>query len=76
MSQKPKPTPVVSINHVGLHASDPEHSLRWFQGIFGFPVVARQGDTTILRVGQGPQYMVIHGKPDKNPVCSGQQGSQ
>ena len=67
MSQEPKPTPVVSINHIGIHASDPSHSLRWFQGIFGFPVVARQGDTTILRIGQGPEYLAIHGKPDKNP---------
>ncbi len=64
MAEKQKP---VAINHVGLHASDPQHSVTWFQGLFGFPVVARQGHTAILRIGDGPQYMAVHGKPDKNP---------
>lgn len=64
MAEKQKP---VAINHVGLHASDPQYSVTWFQGLFGFPVVARQGDTAILRIGDGPQYMAVHGTPDKNP---------
>ena len=53
------PIPVTAINHVSIRASDPARSQKWFQGLFGLPIVAHQGETAILRIDEGPQYMQI-----------------
>ena len=61
------PLPVQSINHMTIGVSDPAASLAWYQGLFGLPVAARQGNTTVLQIGDGPQFMAIGGSPSDNP---------
>ena len=61
------PIPVTTINHMTISVSDPERSLEWYQGLFGMPIVARQADTVILRVGNGPQFLAIGGRVSRKP---------
>jgi catechol 2,3-dioxygenase-like lactoylglutathione lyase family enzyme len=61
------PLPVQSINHMTINVSDPAASLAWYQGLFGMPIAARQGNTIVLQVGDGPQFMAIGGSPSDNP---------
>ena len=61
------PLPVQSINHMTISVSDPTASLAWYQGLFGMPIAARQGNTIVLQVGDGPQFMAIGGSPSDNP---------
>jgi catechol 2,3-dioxygenase-like lactoylglutathione lyase family enzyme len=49
----------VALNHVELAVSDPTRTIEFYQGLFGLPVQARQGGTTILRIGDGPQFMAV-----------------
>jgi catechol 2,3-dioxygenase-like lactoylglutathione lyase family enzyme len=53
------PIRVRSLNHFGIAVSNPRRSIDFYQGLFGMPVQARQGATTILRVGTGPQFLSI-----------------
>ena len=46
--------PVTSLNHMTLAVSDPAASLAWYQGLFGLPIAARQNNTIVLQVGDGP----------------------
>ena len=48
-----------ALNHMTLSVSDPKRSLDFYQGLFGMPVHAHQGATTLLRVGDGPQFIAI-----------------
>jgi catechol 2,3-dioxygenase-like lactoylglutathione lyase family enzyme len=49
---------VRGINHVTLLVSDVERSVDFYQGLFGMPIISRQGDTaTNLRVGNGPHFL-------------------
>ncbi len=48
-----------AFNHMTLSVSDPKRSLEFYQGLFGMPVHAHQGATTLLRVGDGPQFIAI-----------------
>ena len=59
------PLPVTAINHVSIRASDPERSKKWFRDLFGFSIIARQGDTDVMGVADGPNYMQVLSKPDK-----------
>lgn len=61
------PIQVRAINHMTLNVSDPAASLAWYQGLFGMPIAARQGNTIVLQVGVGPQFMAIGGTPSDNP---------
>ncbi len=70
MSSNSSPLPVTTINHATLNASDPVRSMKWFQGLFGLPIVARQGDTVVMRVGDGPQFLAINGTASKTPDYS------
>ncbi len=54
-----------SLNHFGIAVADPKRSVDFYQGLFGMPVAARNGATTILRVGAGPQFISI------GPLASG-----
>ncbi|MGY8674331.1 MAG: VOC family protein [Verrucomicrobiia bacterium] len=56
---EPGTIPVTAINHMVIKVSDLERSLKWYQGLFGLPIVARQGDTVILQIGDGPQFLAI-----------------
>ena len=53
------PVRVRSLNHFGIAVSDPARSIDFYQGLFGMPVQARQGTTTLLRVGNGPQFLSL-----------------
>jgi catechol 2,3-dioxygenase-like lactoylglutathione lyase family enzyme len=48
-----------ALNHMTLSVSDPKQSLDFYQGLFGMPIQARQGATTLLRIGAGPQFMAL-----------------
>lgn len=58
----PEPVRAVALNHSVLSVSDPERSVEWFQGLFDMPKVAEYADATILRVGEGPQFLSILNK--------------
>lgn len=66
-AQNSPPMSVSAINHMTLAVSDPAASLAWYQGLFGMPIAARQGDTTVLQVGDGPQFIAIGGSASDNP---------
>jgi len=61
------PFNVRAINHMTISVSDPAASLAWYQGLFGMPIAARQGNTIVLQVGDGPQFIAIGGSPSDNP---------
>ena len=49
---------VTGINHVTLSVSDVRRSVDFYQGLFGMPVISRQGTTvTNLQIGTGPQFL-------------------
>lgn len=51
--------PVFALNHVELSVSDPQRSIEFYQGLFGMPIQARTDGKTVLRIGDGPQFMAI-----------------
>ena len=62
MAQANKPiVRVRALNHMTLLVSDPKRSLEFYQGLFGMPIQARQGDSGsgLLRIGSGPQYLAL-----------------
>lgn len=67
MAQSAPTIPVHSLNHTTLTVSDPKRSLDFYQGLFGMPVQARQGDVVCLSIGDGPQFLAISGGPDATP---------
>jgi catechol 2,3-dioxygenase-like lactoylglutathione lyase family enzyme len=48
-----------TFNHMTISVSDPKRTLDFYQGLFGMPVHAHQGATTLLRVGDGPQFIAV-----------------
>lgn len=51
---------VRGINHVTIRVPDLRRSVDFYQTVFGMPIAARQGTTTIsLRIGSGPQALGI-----------------
>src|ERR1700736_6939840 len=61
MAQPNKPIiRVRALNHMTLVVSDPKRSLEFYQGLFGMPIQARQGNAGgLLRIGPGPQYLAL-----------------
>src|SRR5262245_53818631 len=58
----PQPAPgirVRTLNHFGLAVSDTTRSVDFYRNLFGMPIQARSGTTTILRVGVGPHFLSI-----------------
>jgi len=55
----PPPIRVRSLNHMTLAVADPMRSQQFYQGLFGLPVQARQGATTLLQLGSGPQFVAL-----------------
>jgi catechol 2,3-dioxygenase-like lactoylglutathione lyase family enzyme len=53
------PIRVHALNHMTLAVSDPKRTIDFYQGLFGMPVQARQGATTLLRMGSGPQFLAV-----------------
>lgn len=66
-AQQSAPLSASAINHMTLAVSDPAASVAWYQGLFGLPVAARQGDTIVLQVGDGPQFIAIGGNASAEP---------
>lgn len=62
---------VRTLNHMTLTVADPHRSQEFYQGLFGLPVQARQGETTILRIGPGPQFLALSkgNKPGISHFC-------
>jgi len=48
-----------AFNHMTLSVSDQKRSIDFYQELFGMPVHAHQGATTLLRVGSGPQFIAF-----------------
>jgi catechol 2,3-dioxygenase-like lactoylglutathione lyase family enzyme len=68
------PIRVRALNHMTLAVSDPKRSLDFYQGLFGMPIQARQGATTLLRIGSGPQFLALsatgaNATPEINHFC-------
>jgi catechol 2,3-dioxygenase-like lactoylglutathione lyase family enzyme len=61
------PIAVRNLNHMTLTVKDPKRSIEFYQGLFGMPIQARQGPTTVLRIGGGPQFVAINGGPNATP---------
>ena len=66
-AQNRPPFITTALNHMTLAVSDPVASLAWYQGLFGMPIAARQGNTVVFQVGDGPQSMAISGNATDNP---------
>src|SRR2546422_5063777 len=69
------PIQVRGINHVTLSVSDVTRSVEFYQGLFGMPVTSRQGMTTNLQIGAGPQFLGVSAagsnRPNINHLCLG-----
>ena len=50
---------VNGLSQLTLSVSDPQRSIAFYQGLFGMPVQAQQGATTLLRIGEGPRFLAI-----------------
>jgi catechol 2,3-dioxygenase-like lactoylglutathione lyase family enzyme len=54
------PLKVRGINHVTIRVPDLKRSVDFYQTVFGMPIAAKQGTTTIsLQIGDGPQALGI-----------------
>jgi catechol 2,3-dioxygenase-like lactoylglutathione lyase family enzyme len=66
---------VRGINHVTLSVSDVKRSVDFYQGLFGMPVISRQGMTANLQIGAGPQFLGVSSAgtnaPSINHLCLG-----
>jgi len=66
---------VTGINHVTLSVLDVRRSVDFYQGLFGMPVVSRQGMTANLQIGAGPQFLGVSSAgtnaPGINHICLG-----
>ena len=64
-AQTPAHIPVLAWNHMTLSVTDIQRSLDFYQGLFGLTIAARQAQTLVLRLGNGPQFMALGGgRPD------------
>ncbi|PYS05366.1 MAG: hypothetical protein DMG12_08085, partial [Acidobacteria bacterium] len=63
------------INHVTLSVSDVKRSVDFYQGLFGMPVISRQGMTANLQIGAGPRFLGVSSAgsnpPSINHLCLG-----
>ena len=62
---------VTGINHVTLSVSDVKRSVDFYQGLFGMPVISRQGASVVnLQVGSGPQFLGISSAGSNPPAIN------
>jgi catechol 2,3-dioxygenase-like lactoylglutathione lyase family enzyme len=64
------------INHAALYVSDLKRSLDFYQGLFGMPIISREGNEAVnLRIGAGPQFLGLNsggsGAPRFDHICLG-----
>ena len=70
-AQAPAQIPVLAWNHMTLSVTDIQRSLDFYQGLFGLTIAARQAQTLILRIGNGPQFLALGGgRPGVTPNIS------
>jgi len=53
------PIPLKGLNYFVLSVSDMKRSIDFYQGLFGMPIQARQGQNVLMRIGKGPQFMML-----------------
>ena len=71
LAQAGKPSiPVTGINHVTLSVSDIKRTVDFYQGLFGMPIISRQGTTTNLQIGTGPQFLRVMAAGSSAPSIS------
>jgi catechol 2,3-dioxygenase-like lactoylglutathione lyase family enzyme len=58
-ASKPAPIQVKGLNYFTLAVSDMKRSIDFYQGLFGMPIQARQGQDVVLRIGKGPQFLLL-----------------
>lgn len=51
--------PIRALNYFALSVSDMQRSIDFYQGLFGMPIQARQGANVLLRIGDGPQFLLL-----------------
>ena len=56
---KPAPVQLKALNYFTLSVSDMKRSIDFYQGLFGMPIQARQGQNVLLRIGKGPQFLML-----------------
>ena len=62
---------VRGINHVTLSVSDVKRSVDFYQGLFGMPVINRQGTTSAgLQIGAGPQHLGVSSAGSNPPIIN------
>ena len=59
LAQAAPPIRVNGLSSMTLTVSDLKRSLDFYQGLFGMPVQARQGETVFLRIGDGPRFLAL-----------------
>ena len=59
LAQGGAPLKVRALNHFTIGVADPKRTIDFYQSVFGMPIQARQGATTLLRIGPGPQFMAV-----------------
>ena len=65
------PIRVRGINHVTLSVSDVKRSVDFYQGLFGMPVINRQGTTSAgLQIGAGPQQLGLSSAGSNPPIIN------
>jgi catechol 2,3-dioxygenase-like lactoylglutathione lyase family enzyme len=65
---------VRGFNHVTLSVSDVKRSVDFYQGLFGMPIISRQGMTANLLIGAGPQFLASARRAQTRPpstICLG-----
>ena len=62
----PAPIPIRKLHSFALRVTDVARSVDFYQALFGSPVQARQGDTVLLRIGNGPDFYSL------SPVAAGE----
>jgi len=50
---------VKGLSYTALAVSDMKRSIDFYQGLFGMPIQARQGQNVLLRIGKGPQFLML-----------------
>src|SRR3979490_2407028 len=69
-AQTAAPIRVRGINHVTLSVSDVKRSVDFYQGLFGMPVISRQGTTANLQIGARPQFLGVSAAGSRPPNIS------
>src|SRR5262249_24536954 len=54
-----QPIILKGLNYFTLSVSDMKRSIEFYQGLFGMPIQARQGQNVLLRIGNGPQFLLL-----------------